>query len=167
MAKSTTFDTSDMVAALRALKGDAKTSLARSMAVAGGTVLRDEAKARAPVGSAGAQHNVPGALRAAIYLAFRDGQSNDSEVKYAVTWNAKKAPHGHLLEFGHWQIYRVLKLPDGRIVSDLSTKLPKPKWVASHPFLRPALDTAGGRAVQAMIERGRQRLPEILAEIKK
>ena len=32
---------------------------------------------------------------------------------YSVSWTAKKAPHGHLLEFGHWQPYVVAKIPGG------------------------------------------------------
>ena len=46
-----------------------------------------------------------------------------------------------------------------------TTKVKKatPTWTPAHPFLRPALDSAGERAKAAMIERGRQRLPELLA----
>lgn len=55
------FDTSGWSAGLDRLLGPARISLARSMAVAGGEVLRDEAKARVNT------HN--GVLGAAIYLA--------------------------------------------------------------------------------------------------
>lgn len=150
-----TFDTSGWSAGLDRLLGPARVSLARSMAVAGGEVLRDEAKARVST------HN--GVLGAAIYLAFRDRYSTAQEVQYAVTWNKRKAPHGHLVEFGHWQIYAVVRKPDGSYVTDKRRKLATPKWVPAYPFLRPAYEAAAARAQVAMLQRGRQRLPELLA----
>jgi HK97 gp10 family phage protein len=152
---ASTLDTSGWKEGLAQLNGPLRESLARSMAVAGGQVLRDEAKLLAPVES--------GKLRDSIYLAFKDGKSNESQIVYSVTWNSRKAPHGHLLEFGHWQPYVVKKLPNGDWYTT-NEKLPSPKFTAAKPFLRPAFDSAKGRATQAMIERGRQRLPELLAE---
>ena len=149
------FDTSGWATGLDRLLGPARVSLARSMAVAGGEVLRDEAKARVNT------HN--GVLDAAMYLAFRERYSTDQEVRYAVTWNKRKAPHGHLVEFGHWQIYPVIKKPDGTYVTDKRRKLAIPKWVSAYPFLRPAYEAGSARAQAAMIQRGRQRLPELLA----
>lgn len=125
------FDASGWTAALAKLDGPFKEKLARSMAVAGGTLLRDEAKGYAPVQT--------GLLRDSIYLAFKDGLSNDSKVVYSVSWNSREAPHGHLLEFGTY------KSP-------------------AYPFLRPAFDHAP-RAQAAMMERGRVRAAELLAEM--
>lgn len=144
----------DALAGLDRLTGDLATSLARSMCVAGGKVLRDEAKVLAPVAT--------GKLRDSIYLAFKDNRSSSRQVTYSVTWNASKAPHGHLLEFGHWQPFVTIKTRDGEFITT-NVRLPTPKWVAAHPFLRPALDSAASRAISAMIERGRERLPELLA----
>ncbi|MCD0495914.1 HK97 gp10 family phage protein [Achromobacter sp. MY14] len=149
------FDSTGWTAGLDRLLGPARVSLARSMAVAGGEVLRDEAKTRVNT------HN--GVLGNAIYLAFRDAHSSDKEVKYAVTWNKSKAPHGHLVEFGHWQIYAVIRKPDGSYVTDKRRKLATPKWVPAYPFLRPAYEAASARARAAMIQRGRERLPQLLA----
>lgn len=140
------FDTTDLERGLSTLSGELATKLARSMAVAGGEVIRDEAKARAPVKS--------GRLRSAIYLAYRDQRSTGERVIYSVSWNSKTAPHGHLLEFGHWSVSGG-KASKGGVQG---------RWVAAHPFLRPAHEAAGGRAVQAMLARGAARLPELLAE---
>lgn len=148
--------------ALSRLSGPLRESLARSMAVAGGKVLRDEAKLRAPVGTEEGGSIHPGALRDAIYLAHKDANSTASQQVYSVTWNSKKAPHGHLLEFGHWQPYVVRKVP-GRGYYTTKVKKDVPTWTPAYPFLRPALDSAGARAKVAMIERGKQRLPELLA----
>jgi HK97 gp10 family phage protein len=154
MADSTKakLDTSGWTAALAKLAGPARESLARSMAVAGGEVLRDEAKVLAPVQSGG--------LRDSIYLAYQDGKSTPAEVHYAVSWNGSKAPHGHLIEFGHWQTHEMYQ-KDGKWY--VGAKLANPKWVSAKPFLRPAFESANARAQQAMIERGRARLPELLA----
>lgn len=140
------------------LLGQVRHKLARSMAVAGGKVLRDEAKARAPMGE---DSKRPGLLRDSIYLAYRDKESTDAEEVYSVSWNAKLAPHGHLVEFGHWQTHARYKGKDG--VWYTGAPLATPKWVPAYPFLRPALDAAQQRAKVAMLERGRERLPELLA----
>ncbi len=166
MAKAE-IDVSEWIAGLNRLADPAlRTSLARSMAVAGGKVLRDEAKLQAPMKS--------GLLKSAIYLAYRDAQSTDEQVTYRITWNATKAPHGHLLEFGHWRYNMII---NGRPQKSLRDGLKRgkgpadhvppgaldvPVWVNAKPFLRPAFDVAGADAQKAMVERGRQRLPELL-----
>lgn len=137
--------------------------LARSMAVAGGQVLRDEAKARAPVGTAEGGSITPGLLRSAIYLAYSPERSTDGKQVYVVSWNSEKARHGHLLEFGHWLTHVAYRGPDGEWYSNPDKPLAQPKWVAAEPFLRPALDASIGRARDAMIVRGRQRLFDLLA----
>ncbi len=139
----------DLSSVMEGLDGLVKlrTSLSRSMAVAGGKVLRDEAKERAPVKS--------GRLKGAIYLAYKDGRSTDDEVVYSISWNAKVAPHGHLIEFGH-AVVRGGKAGKGGVNIG---------WAPAKPFLRPAYDAALPRAQQAMIERGRERLPELLRDL--
>lgn len=149
-------DTSAAFAGLDGLKGPLAKSLARSMAVAGGTIYRDEAKVLAPVKD--------GVLRDSIYLAFKDSRSGGDDVTYSISWNAKKAPHGHLQEFGHWRIYATYTGADGSWYTNKNVRLPEPKWVPAHPFLRPAFDTQGARARKAMLERGKERFPELLRE---
>lgn len=140
--------------ALDRLVGPARESLARSMAVAGGRVLRDEARLRAPVGPSGN-------LSRAIYLAYRDRESSPAVARYQVTWNRRVAPHGHLVEFGYWQPYVVVKI-NGEWVT---TKTPRlhAKQIPAYPFLRPAYEARGAAAIAAMLARGRERLPQLLA----
>jgi len=130
------------------------TSVARSMGVGAGQAVRDEAKARAPVDD--------GTLRDAIYLAYRDGESTESKVVYQVSWNAKKAPHGHLLEFGHWRTNVLVRGEDGkwRATTEL---LPEPVWTAAHSFLRPAYEATLSRLAEIAAARGSQRLAELMA----
>jgi HK97 gp10 family phage protein len=148
-------DTREWDAALAKLAGPLRVSLARSMAVAGGEVIRDEAKARV--------HSHNGVLQDAIYLAFRDQRSTDDLVVYGVSWNRAKAPHGHLVEFGHWQPYVVVKKSDGTWVTT-KTRRSTPAWIPAHPFLRPAFEATRELAHAAMIARGRERLPELLKD---
>lgn len=160
-------DTSGWLAGLAKLDSpELRTKLARSMAVAGGAVLRDEAKRWVPNGAKSGS-NSPGLLESAIYLAFKEGKSTTAQVTYSVSWNSKKAPHGHLVEFGHWQPYKVFQNPDGSWTTDVTQPLDKPRWVEAKPFLRPAFSVGQKTARDAMVERGRQRLPELLAEIAK
>lgn len=161
-------DVASALKGLDVLNGDLRVHLARSMAVAGGEVFRDEAKARAPVGGdlavAAHQHgesNNPGTLKRAIYLAYKTELSSRAEAVYTVTWNKKVAPHGHLVEFGHWQTRKAYVGSDGYWYST-KEPLAQPRWIAANPFLRPAYDAALPRARAAMIARGRERLPELL-----
>lgn len=163
------FDDRAVQASLSKLGASLSVSLARSMGVAGGQVMRDTAKELAPeydgaTGLAGGS-NVerpprPGLLKSAIYLAFKDRMSDSGHVTYGISWNSKLAPHGHLVEFGHWRV--------NKIVHGVPTTIPLkyPKWVPAHPFLRPAFDMATGAAKLAMVERGKARLPELLREVK-
>ena len=160
MIKSS-IDMSGWEAALAKLQGPLRVSLARSMAVAGGQVLRDEAKVQAPIGDM-TESKTPGLLKSSIYLAFKDAKSNGQQVTYGVSWNSKIAPHGHLVEFGHWQPYQVVRQKDGTWIT-LVDRPQAPRWVQAKPFLRPAYHAAKGRAKDAMIARGKQRLPELLA----
>ena len=165
MPVNASVDLSSVMAGLDRLSGVAE-SLARSMAVAAGQAVRDEAKARAPVDT--------GKLRDALYLAYREGRSSESQVVYSVTWNSKKAPHGHLLEFGHWRYNEIINgkaqkslapgLKRGRGPQDHTGPgaLEHPVWVPAYPFLRPAYEAVAPRMAQIMVERGRERLPELL-----
>lgn len=159
-------DLSGALAGLDRLAG-MTTSVARSMGVAAGQAVRDEAKARAPVDD--------GTLRDAIYLAYRDLESTDARVVYQVSWNSKKAPHGHLLEFGHWRYNEIVNgkalrslapgLKRGRGPEDHTGPgaLPVPVWTAAHPFLRPAYEATLSRLTDIAAARGRQRLAELLS----
>lgn len=133
-------DLKSAFAGLDALGGTVAKSLLRSMLVAGGKVYRDEAQLLAPKKS--------GLLASSIYLAHKDGKSKGDLEVYSVTWNSKKAPHGHLVEFGHWDKAQLHYTP-------------------AHPFLRPAYEGASVRAQTAMFDRAKVRLPELLAEVKK
>lgn len=147
-------DASQVTAGLAKLSEAMGESLGRSMCVAGGKIVRDEAKIRAPKDT--------GRLASSIYLAYKDDLSRKEHVVYSVSWNSKSAPHGHLLEFGHWQVYQTVMI-EGQWVSLTDKPLASPQWVNAKPFLRPAFDATQSRVQKAMGERGRQRLAELLS----
>lgn len=162
------FDVDGALLRLEGLGIAAKAHLPRSMAVATGKELRDAAKSFAPVydgstglkgGSNAIKAPQPGLLRDAIYLAFSENRSDPKEGRfvYSVTWNASKAPHGHLLEFGHWR-YNV-------VAGDFPRKaeLDEAEWVAAKPFLRPGFESHRTVAVEIGMARGKERFAELLA----
>lgn len=100
----------------------------RPAAQAGIQVLYDEVLLRVPVNTKARTTKsgrviAPGALKASIYQAFSKDNSGNGFATYHASWNYRKAPHGHLVEFG-------------------TSRSP------AHPFLRPAYDAAAARALK-------------------
>lgn len=74
-----------------------------------------------------------GKLAGAIYQAFSEDQSAVGRATYHVSWSHKKAPHGHLLEWGFWQRYQVAYTSKGivTLVRPGMQDQPKPRRRAS------------------------------------
>ena len=87
----------------------------------------------------------PGALKRSIYQAYSADHSSAAVATYHVSWNARKAPHGHLIENGHW-------------TKTVGKHGPlKPHWVPARPFIRSSYDAVGGNATSAsggVLDRG-------------
>lgn len=86
--------------AMLAEMGDAAEEAARPAAQAAAQVLYDEV-----VRNVAAIPAKTGNLRRAIYQVFSEENSSPGRAVYHVSWNIRKAPHGHLVEFGHIQRY--------------------------------------------------------------
>lgn len=100
-----------------------------------------------------------GNLAGAIYQAFSRDNSNDKRFVYHVSWNARKAPHGHLVEWGHLQRYEITYNPaTQRFMTHKDRPLAEPRLIAARPFVRPVLAKA-----QAALDAGEARY---LAELK-
>jgi Bacteriophage HK97-gp10, putative tail-component len=110
----------------------------RPAAQAGAQVIYDQVKVNvAKIGKK------TGNLSSAIYQAYSKDQSNELLVTYHISWNAKKAPHGHLVENGHIQRFQVvLSKKTGKWITLKNRPLDKPVQVGARPFLRPAFDKA-------------------------
>lgn len=81
----------------------------RPAAQAGAQVIYDEAKSN--VERIGKK---TGNLASAIYQAFDKRASTNVLAAYSVSWNAAKAPHGSLIEYGHISRYVSYVGKDGK-----------------------------------------------------
>ena len=164
--KRTTVDLSEVMSGLDRLAG-MKESLARTMGAAMGAVVRDEAKERAPVlqpGNEGTDGQLPGTLRRSIYLAYDERRNviNRDSYRYTVSWNSRIAPHGHLLEFGHWMPFMVIRTEGGLWTTLVNNPLPgNGFFVQAHPFLGPAFDAKQPSLHGVAISAGTQRFREL------
>jgi hypothetical protein len=83
-----------------------------------------------------------GNLYASIYQAFSPENSGPGKATYHISWrtggSGVRAPHGHLVEFGHIQKYKVYLGKDGNWYTNKKAPLASPVQVAARPFIRPA-----------------------------
>ena len=127
---------------------------ARPAAQAMAQVLYDDVARRAA-----ALGSKTGRLRSAIYQAFSARQSVDGRAVYHVSWNPKKAPHGHLVEFGHTMTHAAyFDEKRQRWFTDKRRPI-APRQVAAQPFVRPAIARFPA-AQQAGFDRYLQELKE-------
>lgn len=140
----------DLAATLEGIASEVQEHVVRSVAHAGADVLYGEARQLAPVYSGPAKTGVkPGQLRDAIYQVYATQQSTPDLAVYEISWNHFKAPHGHLVENGHWLVRKI----DGKKV--------RIQWVPAKSFIRRANDRASD-AVAAMQRRAAEKLQQVL-----
>lgn len=136
------FDAKGLNAGLDQLAAGAEANV-RPAAQAGAQVLYEEVLARVPVAkrdrtTKSGRIIARGALKASIYQAFSEDNSGEGRATYHVSWNYRKAPHGHLVEFG-------------------TSRAP------AHPFLRPSYDARAGEAVQAANAKWNEGMQQVIA----
>ena len=98
-----------------------------------------------------------GNLARSIYQAFSDNNSEAvgdgyAKATYHVSWNARTAPHGGLVEFGHIQKFKVYLGKDGKWYTNKKAPLDPPMQVPGKAFVRRAASEFE-RARAAMQER--------------
>jgi HK97 gp10 family phage protein len=128
MVKTETKLNGDLSAMLSKFEKNVQEKVVFAGVAAMAKVMYDEAKNNVPVKT--------GTLKEAIYRVYSPEKSTDTRKTYRISWNRKKAPHGHLIEFG-------------------TSRAP------AYPFIRPAFDHIG-RA----IAEGNRRMKEVLDEAK-
>lgn len=162
MAKKTTIDMSQIFNGLRKMRS-IEEPVARAMGSAMGASVRDEAKVRAPVGDHADGSKRPGSLRDAVYQAYnaRRNVLQPHIYEYVVSWNSKKAPHGHLLEYGHWMPYQYRTDGQGNFWSIPVPQPNGPKWVAARPFIGPAYYAKMPTLLVTAVKAGQIRFGEI------
>lgn len=109
MSMTISFDTSSLNSLMDELEG-AVDEAVRPAAQAAADVLYKAVK-----NNVQALGKKTGNLDRSIYQAFSQDKSTPGKASYDVSWNHKKAPHGHLIEFGHLQRYRYYRGNDGQI----------------------------------------------------
>lgn len=139
------FDDAGLQAALDEIASVAQVST-RPAAQAGAQVLYEEVLLRVPVSSTvrttkSGRTITPGALKASIYQVFSKDNSGDDRSTYHISWNYRKAPHGHLVEFG-------------------AARSP------AHPFLRPSFDAKAAMALQQANVRWSDDMRTLIASFK-
>jgi len=117
MADVMKFDAGNLIAELENL-GKSAGAVVRPSAQTGAQILYDEVKSRVPV--------LTGLLSDSIYQVYsQDNSKQEVSATYHVSWNKKKAPHGHLVENG-------------------TSRMP------AKPFIRPAYDAMHTKAEGAV-----------------
>ena len=106
----------------------------RPVAQAGAQVLYDAVKR-----NVANINSVSGNLDRSIYQVYSRDNSNQHRATYHISWNARKAPHGHLIEYGYWQRYRVYMKKDGTFETVKSQPLKEPRYIPGKAFVRSAL----------------------------
>lgn len=133
MSLTINVDTSALDSLMDGLADDVEGAV-RPAAQAAAQVLYNEVQSNvAKIGK------VTGNLSRAIYQAYSKDNSSDARAVYHVSWNARKAPHGHLVEYGHVQRYQVYLGRDGKWYTNKAKKLAAPQQVGARPFVRPAM----------------------------
>jgi len=134
MSMTISVDTAALDAALDGIAADLDDA-ARPAAQAAAQVLYNEVKR-----NVGRLKKHTGNLDRSIYQAFSKSNSGEGHATYHVSWNAKKAPHGHLVEYGHLQRYEITYDPQTkRFTTHKDRPLAQPKLIAAKPFVRPAM----------------------------
>ena len=107
---------------------------ARPAAQAGAQVIYERVKA-----NVAALGRKTGNLDSAIYQAFSANNSGEGKVTYHVSWNATKAPHGHLVEWGYIKRWQSIMI-NGKWVTLKNRPLAAPVQVPGKAFMRRAKD---------------------------
>ena len=107
---------------------------ARPAAQAGAQVIYERVKA-----NVAALGRKTGNLDSAIYQAFSANNSGEGKATYHVSWNATKAPHGHLVEWGYIKRWQSIMI-NGKWVTLKNRPLAVPVQVPGKAFMRRAKD---------------------------
>lgn len=106
---------------------------ARPVAQAGAEVLY-----RAVMRNVNALGKVTGNFAASIYQAYAKNESGPGHAVYDISWNHRKAPHGHLIEDGFIQKFKVYLGKDGKWYTNKKAPLPAPVQRAAKAPVRRA-----------------------------
>ena len=107
---------------------------ARPAAQAGAQVIYERVKA-----NVAALGRKTGNLNSSIYQAYSANNSGEGKATYHISWNATKAPHGHLVEWGYIKRWQSIMI-NGKWVTLKNRPLATPVQVPGKAFMRRAKD---------------------------
>lgn len=148
---------SNLKEGLQRLEQAVQEKVTRPAAYAGARILYDEMRLKVPTDE--------GDLYGSIYHWFDDKRSTLERKIYAIGPNKAKAPHWHLVEYGHYRVNKVFR--DGGRWKASKERLPEPKWVPAYPYIRPTWDGMSSTAMTAMKTRMSEKMREVMREIGK
>ena len=157
---------------MKALSANVSKNVLRAAVSAGARVVRDQARANAPVLNAAIpNHQPPGTLKRSIVASFIRERSNQNQSMFYVTVRRGKwyrgqgkrqtmsqdAYYGAWVELGH---YFVARRPSGTTYKQhRKNQRARGVGVPAHPFLRPAYESKKYESVEAMKRYIENRLP--------
>lgn len=144
--------TGDAGADMDAFIDDVLDTCLRPAAHAGALTFYNEARLLVPVKE--------GVLRDSIYRVHSESLSTRTTQAYEVSWNHSKAPHGYLVENGHWRVNELVRTENGTWIAT-KNRLKTPVRVPAHSFIRRAFDNQADAAVAAAQQRFTDRFQEI------
>ena len=154
----------DAETALNQFIGHIREKVLRSATYAGAKVLYDEMCQRTQAATPNIYGQGTGQLKEAIYHWHDDKQSGLNKQVYVIGVNKKKAPHWHLIEYGHWQIYAVYRGSDNRFYTLKMHGKPvmsrNPKKIPAYPYIRPTFDAKSKSALDAVSKKMAEKLKE-------
>ena len=107
---------------------------ARPAAQAGAQVIYERVKV-----NVAALGRKTGNLNSSIYQAYSANNSGEGKATYHISWNATKAPHGHLVEWGYIKRWQSIMI-NGKWVTLKNRPLATPVQVPGKAFMRRAKD---------------------------
>ena len=140
---------------------------ARPAAQAAAQVIYDEVKRN--VGRLGRK---TGNLERSIYQYYDKTKSVGGIAHYKISWNTFRAPHGHLVEYGHIQKYKYARHEDGKIRPAVRPEMkgrPKPgkySSVAERDAYYVLLPTPIHVAAQPFMRNARSKIPDAIEAAK-
>lgn len=143
-----------LVGQVRAYRERLEESAYSRAAGAGALVFYDEMRIRAPVDE--------GTLQNSIYRYYDKDRSTGGRHVYVIAPNKAKAPHWHLIEYGHYRVNVLVQGENGQWIAT-KERLPEPVWVPAVPYIRPTYDAKAGAAIAA----ARKSLGESITELQR
>lgn len=140
-------------AQLRQFEQKLKDEVIASAVAAGAKVLYDELLLRVPI--------VSGVLESSIYRYMDPNAKGTLRSTYWVGVNMAKAPHWHLVEYGHMQSYQAMFIKGKGWVTLKNRPLSSPRFVPGRPFIRPTATAKMGEALEAVKKRFAEKIREV------